>query len=225
MAINLNQQYPGRTAGTNQNYPYGQGRNVTTQGDGTGTPFEAAWFNDVQGFFQAILSAANVVPSGTPDNAQISQYLEAISRISTPPGCVTGFAGTEIQIPQSWQLCNGAGTTSNGIQIPDLRNRFLVGAGSQYNRDSTGGSTNKTTTSQGSHAHAITVNNRTLSVAQMPSHSHGITRDFGQGREGFQSRFVTDSFQSTSVLNINSEGGSGAHNHGASSNSTGNHTL
>ena len=54
MAINLNQQYPGRTAGTNQNYPYGQGRNVTTQGDGTGTPFEAAWFNDVQGLLSVV---------------------------------------------------------------------------------------------------------------------------------------------------------------------------
>ena len=68
MAINLNTQYPGRTAGTNTNYPFGQGRNVTTQGDGTGTPFESAWFNDVQGFLQALLQGASLTPSGTPDN-------------------------------------------------------------------------------------------------------------------------------------------------------------
>ena len=78
MAINLNTQYPGRTAGTNTNYPFGQGRNVTTQGDGTGTPFEAAWFNDVYGFLQALLQGASIVPSGTPDNAQTSQYLQAL---------------------------------------------------------------------------------------------------------------------------------------------------
>ena len=64
MAINLNTQYPGRTAGTNTNYPYGQGRNVTNQGDGTGTPFESAWFNDVYGFLQALLQGASLTPTG-----------------------------------------------------------------------------------------------------------------------------------------------------------------
>ena len=78
MAINLATQYRGKTSGTNANYPYGQGRNITTSGDGTGTPFEAAWFNDVQGFLQAILTAGRIVPNGTPDNARSSQYLTAL---------------------------------------------------------------------------------------------------------------------------------------------------
>ena len=46
--------------------------------------------------------------------------------------------------------CNG----SNGT--PDLRNRFVVGAGSSYNVGATGGS-----------------NSVTLTTAQMPSHTHG----------------------------------------------------
>ena len=83
MAINLNTQYPGRTAGTNTNYPFGQGRNVTAQGDGTGTPYEAAWFNDVQGFLQALLQSAGVVPSGAPDNATASQY-QGCTRCTIP---------------------------------------------------------------------------------------------------------------------------------------------
>ena len=81
MAINLNTQYPGRTAGTNTNYPYGQGRNVTTQGDGTGTPFESAWFNDVYGFLQALLQGASLTPTGTPDTARSSQYLQALQAL------------------------------------------------------------------------------------------------------------------------------------------------
>ena len=86
MAINLAQQYPGRTAGTNTNYPFGQGRNVTSQGDGTGTPYEAAWFNDVQGFLQALLSGASLTPSGTPDNVTTSQYLAALRALFLTQG-------------------------------------------------------------------------------------------------------------------------------------------
>lgn len=37
------------------------------------------------------------------------------------------------KIPTGWQICDG----SNGT--PDLRNRFMVGAGDQYNKGDTGG--------------------------------------------------------------------------------------
>ena len=81
MAINLNTAYPGQTAGTNLDYPFGQGRNVTTQNDDTGTPFEARWFNDVQGLLQALLSGASLTPTGTPDTARSSQYLQALGSL------------------------------------------------------------------------------------------------------------------------------------------------
>lgn len=62
-------------------------------------------------------------------------------------GSGKGVAGTQYE---GWQVCNG----SNGA--PDLRDRFIVGAGSSYNLNDTGG--------------AVTV---TLTEAQMPSHNHG----------------------------------------------------
>lgn len=81
MAIIPNTQFPGKTAGTNTNYPYGQARDVTTSGDGTGTPWVAALANDLFGFQQALLQAAGIAPSGSPDTAVASQYLQAIQAL------------------------------------------------------------------------------------------------------------------------------------------------
>ena len=78
MAINLNTQYSSKNVPISANYPYGQGMNVSAQGAGDAVPWEAAVFNDWNGYFQAVLSAASIVPSGTPDNAVTSQYLQAL---------------------------------------------------------------------------------------------------------------------------------------------------
>lgn len=77
MAINPESQYPGKITPSDSNYPYGSARNVTVPGDGTGTPWEAALLNDIFGFQQALLNAAGIVPSGTPDNIVTSQYIQA----------------------------------------------------------------------------------------------------------------------------------------------------
>lgn len=81
MAINPETQYPGKIAPSSTNYPYGAARNITVPGDGTGTPWDAALVNDIFGFQQALLSKAGVVPSGSPDTAQASQYLTALKKI------------------------------------------------------------------------------------------------------------------------------------------------
>jgi microcystin-dependent protein len=64
------------------------------------------------------------------------------------------WSGSTGSIPTGYQLCNG----SNGT--PDLRNRFIVGAGSGYGVGATGG--------------ADTVQ---LTGGQLPSHAHGIGGD------------------------------------------------
>ena len=66
-----------------------------------------------------------------------------------PGGIITMWSGSITDIPLGWALCDG----SNGT--PDLRDRFIVGAGGDYNVGNTGGA-----------------NSVTLTVAQMPSHSH-----------------------------------------------------
>lgn len=59
-------------------YPHGKARNAGSYQDGTGTPLEQKWLNDDWGFKQALLAAAAIAPSGTPDAVGASQYLDAI---------------------------------------------------------------------------------------------------------------------------------------------------
>jgi len=66
-----------------------------------------------------------------------------------PSGGIIMWSGLITSIPTGWGLCDG----SNGT--PDLRNRFVVGAGDQYDRNDTGGA-----------------DSVTLTEAQMPSHNH-----------------------------------------------------
>ncbi len=50
-----------------------------------------------------------------------------------PIGTVVLWSGAIVDIPTGWQLSDG----TNGT--PDLRGRFVVGAGSTYSPDETGG--------------------------------------------------------------------------------------
>jgi hypothetical protein len=70
-----------------------------------------------------------------------------------PTGGIIMWSGSVATIPSGWYLCNGANGT------PDLRNRFVVGAGSTYAPAATGGSADAVTVS---HTHTITD----------PTHSH-----------------------------------------------------
>lgn len=81
MAIIPKTKYPGQIDTTDVNYPQGKARNIVTAGDGTGTPWEKDLANDILGFQQALLNAAAITPSGTPDSATVSQYLQALTYI------------------------------------------------------------------------------------------------------------------------------------------------
>ena len=77
-----------------------------------------------------------------------------------PSGGIIIWSGASNAIPSGWYLCNG----SNGT--PDLRNRFIVGAGSGYSVGNTGGSADATLVS-----HSHTVNNHTHSFSSSHTHS------------------------------------------------------
>jgi|AntRauTorckE5430_2_1112549.scaffolds.fasta_scaffold00152_30 hypothetical protein len=81
MAINPETLFSGKINPADSNYPLGSARNVTVSGDGTGTPFVADLVNDSFGFQQAILGAAGFTPTGNPDTARESQYLDGILAI------------------------------------------------------------------------------------------------------------------------------------------------
>ena len=64
------------------------------------------------------------------------------SNLSSVPGVPVGgiimWSGATNNIPSGWALCDGNNST------PDLRDKFIVGAGSSYAVDATGGSATDT---------------------------------------------------------------------------------
>lgn len=55
-----------------------------------------------------------------------------------PVGGIIMWYGLSSTIPLGWKLCDGQ--TWNGFKTPDLRDRFVVGAGTSYSVGQTGGS-------------------------------------------------------------------------------------
>jgi len=76
---------------------------------------------------------------------------------SFPSGGIILWSGSVASIPTGWVLCNGSNST------PDLRNRFIIGAGSTYAVDATGGSADATLPT---HTHTAT------STVTDPGHFH-----------------------------------------------------
>jgi len=78
-----------------------------------------------------------------------------VMSISVPSAFVSGmiilWSGSEGSIPSGFVLCNGSNNT------PDLRNRFVIGAGGSYDVGDTGGSANATLVSH-SHTTNSTIN-------------------------------------------------------------------
>ena len=69
-----------------------------------------------------------------------------------PPGMITLWYGDIDNPPTGWAVCDG----TNGT--PDLRNRFVVGAGDTYNIEDEGGAAT-----------------HTLTTAEMPTHKHDVS--------------------------------------------------
>lgn len=67
-----------------------------------------------------------------------------------PRGIILIWSGAIVDIPAGWTLCDGTAGT------PDLRDRFVVGAGSTYDPNDTGGAVNHTHTFTGDgHNHIL----------------------------------------------------------------------
>jgi microcystin-dependent protein len=86
-----------------------------------------------------------------------------------PVGGIIMWSGAVNAVPSGWSLCNGANGT------PDLRNRFIVGAGSDYAVGATGGA-----------------NEVTLTTNQIPGHTHSISASGTTDSQGFHGHSIND---------------------------------
>jgi hypothetical protein len=102
---------------------------------------------------------SSTVTAPTPTNGDSSTKVATtafVANNSIPSGCIVMWSGSVASIPAGWYLCNGSNST------PDLRNRFIVGAGSTYAVGATGGSADAIVVS---HTHTATDSGHTHSVA------------------------------------------------------------
>jgi hypothetical protein len=107
--------------------------------------------------------------AGTAGNALISNgsawASQAISTFAS--GMILLWSGSVGSVPSGWVLCDGSNST------PDLRDRFIVGAGSTYAVNATGGSANAIVVS---HTHTATVTDS--------GHTHSVTGWLGGASPG-----------------------------------------
>lgn len=113
---------------------------------------------------------------------------------SIPKGMIMMWSGAVNQIPYGWVLCNG----TNGT--PDLRNRFLVGAGHTYNPGNVGGSD-----SVALNVNQVPAHNHSGSTSQAGNHQHWME---GEHAHGLSHRHRTIPGQTT--VDMGFGGGSGA---------------
>ena len=106
--------------------------------------------------------------------------------ISVPVGAIVIWSGSVDNIPAYWHLCDGTNGTI------DLRDKFVLGAGNGYSVGATGG--------EATH---------TLTIGEMPSHSHSIS----YGRHGGTGQTTSADFSGSNFTETTSTvGGGAAHN-------------
>jgi microcystin-dependent protein len=130
--------------------------------------------------------------SGAPSTdlqAATKAYVDSAVAGGVPSGAIVMWSGSIASIPAGWFLCNG----SNGT--PDLRDRFIVGAGTSYAVGATGGSANAVVVS---HTHTAS------SSVSDPGHSHNATVNWNGAAGAAFSAFGATSAPNSATATTNS---------------------
>jgi microcystin-dependent protein len=102
--------------------------------------------------YKFVLKTSAGVTIGTYDNIYGIVGVQTAVGTTIPTGMISLWYGSIGSVPSGWYLCDG----SNGT--PDLRDKFIIGAGGSYAVAATGGASSAT----------LTINN-------LPAHTHGTS--------------------------------------------------
>ncbi len=146
---------------------------------------------------------------------------------AVPRGIIAMWSGSVAAIPQGWALCDG----TNGR--PDLRDRFIIGAGSTgYKTPGTTGGVNTSTIPEHSH----TISGIELQTSTVPDHAHyvSLTTTSENGRtkvddEDDDDTVADDNHEHSVQGNTNPSGSHShtiaSHNHGGATSASGGLSL
>jgi hypothetical protein len=166
--------------------------------------------------FLGIPTAPTATPGTTTTQVATTAFAATAAtnaaNASFPIGGIIMWSGSIGTIPAKWQLCDG----TNGT--PDLRNRFIIGAGSTYEVNATGGSADAivvshthtaSTNTTGAHTHNVAFgSNDTTGASALvsPGNTNGSQTPFAQvatSSAGSHSHTVTVNATGSSGTNAN----------------------
>ena len=149
--------------------------------------------------YKFVLKDANDTTIQTYDNLYGIIGTQPATGATIPAGLISMWSGSIGSIPSGWYLCDG----SNGT--PNLTDKFIIGAGSTYAVNGTGGvsSVTLTTNNMPAHTHTATVTD--------PGHTHVIATPVtgltSGGASGWQGTNTGNSYtQSSSSTNTATTG-------------------
>lgn len=118
-------------------------------------------------FYKFVVKNSAGSTLGTYDNIYGIVGVQTAVGTTIPAGMISLWYGSIGSVPTGWYLCDG----TNGT--PDLRDKFIIGAGTSYAVGASGGSTTAslTTPNLPAHTHTATVTD--------PGHFHSATYNNG----------------------------------------------
>jgi len=172
-----------------------------------GRPPDGIWLLDGY-FYKFILKDSNNNTIGTYDNLYGSIQTAPVTAPALPSGAIILWSGSIGSIPAGYYLCNGANGT------PDLRDRFVVGAGNNYAVAATGGSadaivvshTHTATSTSTDSGHTHTFFPKANDTTRQGGSNQGSLQDFGVAATGTTGSGTANI---TTTTTINSAGNSG----------------
>lgn len=159
----------------------------------------------------------NVLKSTFPNlTGAVTMTQAQLNQLGTPnlfvqPGMIVMWSGNLSALPAGWLLCNGVGTISTGESVPDMRDRFIVGAGLSFANRAVGGSATHT------HALSVAITPTALTIDQIPAHSHDVIATQFNGENGIKNFMVTDFAFGNYPVQTTAAGSGNAHTHAVSS--------
>lgn len=135
------------------------------------------------------VTVAKLASSGVLPALDGSNLINLTIPEGVPSGVIAIWSGSIATIPSGWVICDGTNST------PDLRDRFVIGAGSGQAVNATGGSTSTA--------------GATLSIAQLAAHTHTYQNNPARSQGGDNA--VQSALQSAATTSSTGSGASHTH--------------
>lgn len=152
---------------------------------------------DIANAYEAVADKGGSIPS-VSGSANLAQAIASIPEnqastflVKAPVGTIVIWSGTETNIPKGWQLCNGLNNT------PDLRDKFVLGAGGNYNAKTIGGAARVTLTEEQMPRHrhvnehaAVSFNNQYVTYTTSSGSGKSIYAYKGTSSSGYYTEYT-----------------------------------